>query len=91
MTLSPDDIVSRIIGSWQGYSDMMRAQDRQKFEKMMRKCYKYASSIEVKAEPFENDALFMALIFEQEQVIEWLLVKVAELERKEGGKADSNH
>jgi hypothetical protein len=33
----------------------------------------------------------MALIFEQEQVIEWLLAKVAELERKEGGKADSNH
>lgn len=86
MTLSPHDIIAKIEGSWQGYSDAMRIQDKQKFEKMMHKLYKYASAIEVKAEPFENDAMFMALIFEQEQIIEWLLAKVAEFERAKDGK-----
>jgi len=86
MTLSPHDIISKIISSWDGYSETMRADDKRKFEKMMHRCYRYASSIEISAEPFPNDALFLALIFEQEQIIEWLLAKVSQLERK--GKVD---
>lgn len=82
MTLFPhDDIVGQIIGSWKGYADVLTAKDRTEFDKMMRKCYRYASSIGVKAKPFENEALFMALIFEQEKIIKWLLTKVEELEK----------
>jgi len=83
MTLYPDkDIISKIAASWEGYSDVMLAEDRAEFKKMLHKCYRYASSIEVKAEPFENEALFMALVFEQDKIINWLLAKVEELERK---------
>jgi hypothetical protein len=49
---------------------------------MMRKLYRYAASIEVKAKPFENDPVFMSLILEQENLINWLLAKVEELEKE---------
>lgn len=87
MTLFPhDDITSKIIDSWKGYADVLTAEDKKAFEKMMSKCYRYISSIEVKAKPFENEALFMALIFEQEKVIQWLLAKMEEIEEEKGKK-----
>ena len=59
----------------------MSTGDKAEFVKMMRRCFKYARSIEVKTEPFENEALFMALLFEQDKIIRWLLAKVEALEK----------
>lgn len=87
MTLFPhDDIVLQIIDSWKGFADVMPAEDRADFDRMMSKCYRYASSVEVKAKPFENEALFMALLFEQEKIIRWLLTKIEALEKERAGK-----
>ncbi len=81
MTLFPhDDTITKVVDSWQGYASVMTAEDRAYFEGMMAKCYKYARSIEVKSKPFENEALFMALIFEQEKLILWLLAKIEQIE-----------
>jgi hypothetical protein len=83
MTLFPhDDSVARIIESWKGFAEVLTAEDRAEFDKMMGRCYRYATAIEVKAQPFENEALFMALIFEQEKIIRWLLAKVEGLRGK---------
>ena len=82
MTLFPhDDSVTRAVESWSGFADVMSTGDKTEFEKMMRRCFKYARSIEVKAKPFENEALFMALLFEQDKIIRWLLAKVEALEK----------
>jgi hypothetical protein len=48
---------------------------------MMGRCYRYARSIEAKSKPFENEAIFMSLIFEQEKIIRWLLAKVEQIEK----------
>lgn len=74
-------MITRVVDSWQGYASVMTAEDRAHFEGMMAKCYKYARSIEVKSKPFENEALFMALIFEQEKLILWLLAKIEQIEK----------
>ena len=82
MTLFPhDDTITRVIDSWQGYASVMTTEDRAYFEGMMSKCYKYARSIEVKSKPFENEAFLMALIFEQEKLILWLLAKIEQIEK----------
>lgn len=82
LTLFPhDDSVTRTVESWSSFADVMSVEDKVEFEKMMRRCFKYARSIEVKAKPFENEALFMALLLEQEKIIKWLLSKVDALER----------
>jgi hypothetical protein len=82
LTLFPhDDSVTRAVESWSTFADVMSTEDKIEFEKMMHRCFKYARSIEVKAEPFENEAIFMALLFEQDKIIRWLLAKVEVLER----------
>jgi hypothetical protein len=81
-TLFPhDDTITRVIDSWRGYASVMTAEDRGYFEAMMGRCYKYARSIEAKSKPFENEALFMALIFEQEKMILWLLARIEQIEK----------
>lgn len=85
MTLFPnDDILAQIIGSWKSYADVLNAEDKLAFDNMMSKCYKYARSIEAKAKPFENEALFMAMLLEQEKIILWLLAKIEKLEKGKG-------
>ena len=82
MTLFPhDDTITRVIDSWQGYASVMTAEERTHFEAMMSRCYKYARYIEAKSKPFENEALFMSIIFEQEKMILWLLAKIEQIEK----------
>jgi hypothetical protein len=81
-TLFPHDAtITRAIDSWQGFASVMTTEDRAYFEAMMNRCYKYARSIEVKSKPFENEALFMSMIFEQEKVIRYLLSKIEQIEK----------
>lgn len=83
MSLFPykDDILSRLQVEWKGYSDTLRREDREVFLAMMNKCHTYAAAINVKCEPFPNEALLMALIFSQFKMINSLVQKVAELSR----------
>lgn len=77
LTLFPhDDSVTRAVESWSTFADVMSTEDNVEFGKMVHRCFKYARSIEVKAKPFENEAIFMALLFEQDRIIRWLLAKV---------------
>ena len=82
MTLFPhDDAITKAMSSWQGFASVMTAEDREYFEGMLGRCYKYARSIEAKSKPFENEALFMSIIFEQEKMIRWLLAKIEQIEK----------
>ena len=43
---------------------------------MLDDCYRYAAAVNAKGEPFPTEALLMALIFHQQQIIDWLVNKV---------------
>ena len=63
MSLLPnEDILTKEIESWKGFADSLREDDRILFMKMLDDCYKYASAINVKGEPFPSESLIMALL-----------------------------
>jgi hypothetical protein len=45
--------------------------------KMLNECYKYASAVNAKGEPFPSEPLIMALLFSQHKIIEWLTEKIS--------------
>jgi hypothetical protein len=57
-------------------------EDRELYVQMMERCCdEYLPSMEVKAEPFPNEALFMGLIFLQHRMIGQLAKRIESLER----------
>lgn len=81
MSLGKSKIV-REIESWSPFGDALRADDRELYGRMVQGCLEYLPSMEAKAEPFPNEALFMGLIFLQHQVITRLAKRLEDLERK---------
>jgi len=81
MSLGKSRIVKEI-ESWRPFGEALRADDREVYREMMRRCCEYLPSMEVKADPFPNDSLFMGLIFLQHRMIDELTKKVERLERK---------
>jgi hypothetical protein len=74
--------IAREIESWRPFGDALRAEDRERYRRMMDRCCEYLPSMEVRAEPFPNEALFMGILFLQDGMIERLTRKVEALERK---------
>jgi hypothetical protein len=70
------------IDSWRPFGEALRTEDRELYRKMMQRVCEYLPSMEVNAEPFPNDSLFMGLVFLQHRMIEELTAKVEKLERK---------
>jgi hypothetical protein len=74
MNLFPnEDILTKEIESWKGFIDSLRAEDRLIFNEMLNDCYKYALPINTKGGPFPTESLFMALLLEQQKIIEKLI------------------
>jgi hypothetical protein len=75
-----DDILLLIkeIKSWSGFANSLRtAKDRKLFKRMLNGCYKYVTAINTKDEPFSTESLLVALIFEQQKMIDWLIVHIS--------------
>lgn len=81
MSLGKSRIVKEIDG-WRPFGEALRTEDRELYKKMMQRVCEYLPSMEVNAEPFPNDSLFMGLVFLQHRMIEELTAKVEKLERK---------
>ena len=81
MSLGKSKIVKEI-ESWRPFGEALRADDRELYRQMMQRCCEYLPSMEVKAEPFPNDSLFMGLVLLQHRMIDELVKKVEKLERK---------
>jgi hypothetical protein len=79
MSLFPkEDILTSEIASWNGFVDSLRVEeDRKTFMKMLNECYKYSKAINAKGHPFPSEAVIMALLFSQHNLIEWLETQVA--------------
>jgi hypothetical protein len=73
------------IESWQPFANALRADYKEQYERMVDRCLEYLPSMEVSAEPFPSEALFMGLLFLQHRMIEQLSAKVEalQLEREE--------
>lgn len=81
MSLGKSKVVKEI-ESWRPFGEALRTEDRELYRQMMQQCCEYLPSMEVRAEPFPSESLFMGLIFLQHRMIEQLTRKVEKLERK---------
>jgi hypothetical protein len=79
MSLFPnEDILTKEIVSWKGFADSLKSEkDRQLFNKMLNDCYKYATAINAKGEPFPTEPLIMSLLLSQHKMIEWLSKRIS--------------
>ena len=55
-------------------------ENRKLFESMLNDCYKYATAINAKGEPFPAEPLIMALLLSQHKVIDWLTKQISKYE-----------
>jgi hypothetical protein len=73
MSLNPrDDILIQIIKSYQGYADMLQEPERAEFQEMLILGYQYVEAINIKGEPFPEEAVIMTLLFKQHLIIKEL-------------------
>ena len=68
-----EDVLTKEIESWKGFANSLKSEkDRQLFNTMLNDCYKYATAINAKGEPFPTEPLIMSLLLSQHKMIEWL-------------------
>jgi hypothetical protein len=79
MSLFPnEDVLTKEIESWKDFADSLKSEkDRQLFNKMLNDCYKYATAINAKGEPFPTEPLIMSLLLSQHKMIEWLSKQIS--------------
>ena len=83
MTLNPnDDILTRIIKSYQGYADTLAGEKRQRFKEMLDICYQFSEAIHAKGEPFTEEAVIMTILLKQHILIQYLQDEIAKLKGK---------
>ena len=77
MALFPDDdVLAREIDAWKGFADGLREDDRKVFCQMLNQCYRHVRAINAKGETLPTEAVLMALILSQQQIIEFLMKKI---------------
>jgi hypothetical protein len=79
MSLFPkEDILTKEIESWRSFGDRLSSkEDRDLFSDMINDCYKYATAINAKGEPFPTEPLIMALLLSQHKMIDWLTKQIS--------------
>jgi hypothetical protein len=83
-----DDILTREIESWKGFGDALRTQeDRVLFKRMLNDCYKYSTAINAKGELFPTETVLMSLIFQQQKMIDWLIVQISWFKRSDNSRS----
>jgi hypothetical protein len=82
MSLFPnEDILTKEIESWKGFANSLSSkEDRELFNSMLKDCYKYATAINAKGEPFPAEPLIMALLLSQHKMIDWLTKQISKHE-----------
>jgi hypothetical protein len=79
MSLFPnEDIAIKEIKSWKGFADSLKSEeDKKLFLKMLNDCFKYATAITAKGQPFPTEPLIMALLLSQHKMIKWLSEQIS--------------
>jgi hypothetical protein len=84
-----DDILSEEIESWQGFSDIMRSEDRRLFLQMLNECREYKDAISSKGSFYSSESTLMSLIFIQQKMISEL-IKNSQRTSAAKNKAENN-
>jgi hypothetical protein len=71
MSLFPnEDFITKEIESWKGFEDSLNSKEyKELFNNMLNDCYKYATAINTKGEPFPTRPLITALLLSQHKMI----------------------
>ena len=82
MSLFPnEDILTKEIESWKSFGDSLSSkEDRDLLNDMINDCYKYATAINAKSQPFPSEPLIMALLLSQHKIIDWLSKQISKHE-----------
>jgi hypothetical protein len=82
MSLFPnEDILTKEIESWKGFANSLSSkEDRELFTSMLNECYKYATAINAKGQPFPAEPLIMTLLLSQHKMIDWLTKQISKYE-----------
>ena len=76
-----EDILTKEIESWKGFANSLSSkEDRELFSSMLNDCYKYATAINAKGQPFPAEPLIMALLLSQHKMIDWLTKQISKHE-----------
>jgi hypothetical protein len=77
LSLFPNkDILTKEIESWKGFADSLHADNRELFMNMLNDCYKYATAINAKGQPFPSEPLIMALLISQHKMIDFIILMI---------------
>ena len=78
MSLFPEEnLLTKEIESWKAFAeDLKSEEDKKLFLEMLEKCHKYSVAINAKGRPFPAEPLIMALLLEQQKMINWLQKKI---------------
>ncbi|HXX95887.1 MAG TPA: hypothetical protein VEL11_02055 [Candidatus Bathyarchaeia archaeon] len=72
-----NDIFIQEIGTWRGFADSLREEDRELFNKMLNDCYKHRKAINAK-ELSPTESLLVVLILRQHKLIDRLLSSIVQ-------------
>jgi hypothetical protein len=74
-----ENILTKEIESWNNYEYSLREEDRILFNKMLNECQKeeYSKALNAKGEYNSTESLLIALIFQQQKMINKLIDKVS--------------
>jgi hypothetical protein len=85
MSLSQNkDLLANEIESWKGFEYALREENRTLFNMMLSECREnkdYVRAAISKGEPFSAESLFMALILQQQKMINQVIAKLSEYKK----------
>jgi len=99
MSLFPEEnLLTKEIESWKAFAEGLKSEeDKKLFLEMLEKCHKYSVAINAKGRPFPTEPLIMALLLEQQKMINWLQKKIpipnkdsSHVQKENEGKEDFN-
>jgi hypothetical protein len=81
------DILTQEIASWEGFSEILRQDDRKLFLQMLNECYQLTEAINSRGELYVTESLLMGLVFLQHKMIHLLMNQIqhdGRVKRKSG-------
>jgi hypothetical protein len=73
-----EDFLTKEIGSWKGFEYALREENRILFHEMLNECRKYDDAAIAKGDNYSTESLFMALILQQQKMINQLIKKLVQ-------------
>ena len=73
-----EDFLTKEIESWKGFEYALREENRILFHEMLNECRIYGDAAIAKGDNYSTESLFMALILQQQKMINQLIKKLVQ-------------